>query len=98
MNHLLGDDLIIPENIMINTNEIIELIKMEVDEEFKDIEITEDTDLKEDLQFNSLNMLVIADELESEYNISLDYDQIKNIHTIKDIEQYIMQLSSQQTN
>lgn len=60
---------------MINTNEIIELIKMEVDEEFKDIEITEDTDLKEDLQFNSLNMLVIADELESEYNISLDYDQ-----------------------
>jgi acyl carrier protein len=83
---------------MINTNEIIELIKMEVDEEFKDIEITEDTDLKEDLQFNSLNMLVIADELESEYNISLDYDQIKNIHTIKDIEQYIMQLSSQQTN
>ncbi len=83
---------------MINTNEIIELIKMEVDEEFKDIEITEDTDLKEDLQFNSLNMLVIADELESEYNISLDYDQIKNIRTIKDIEQYIMQLSSQQTN
>ncbi|MGN0617001.1 acyl carrier protein [Ruminococcus flavefaciens] len=83
---------------MINTNEIIELIKMEVDEEFKDIEITEDTDLKEDLQFNSLNMLVIADELETEYNISLDYDQIKNIHTIKDIEQYIMQLSSQQTN
>lgn len=75
---------------MINTNEIIELIKMEVDEEFKDIEITEDTDLKEDLQFNSLNMLVIADELESEYNISLDYDQIKNIRTIKDIEQYIM--------
>ncbi|HOF68948.1 MAG TPA: phosphopantetheine-binding protein [Ruminococcus sp.] len=83
---------------MINTNEIIELIKMEVDEEFKDIEITEDTDLKKDLQFNSLNMLVIADELESEYNISLDYDQIKNIRTIKDIEQYIMQLSSQQTN
>ena len=83
---------------MINTNEIIELIKMEVDEEFKDIEITEDTDLKEDLQFNSLNMLVIADELESEYNISLDYDQIKNIRTIKDIEQYIMQLASQQTN
>ena len=83
---------------MINTNEIIELIKMEVDKEFKDIEITEDTDLKEDLQFNSLNMLVIADELESEYNISLDYDQIKNIRTIKDIEQYIMQLSSQQTN
>lgn len=83
---------------MINTNEIIELIKMEVDEEFKDIEITEDTDLKEDLQFNSLNMLVIADELESEYNISLDYDQIKSIRTIKDIEQYIMQLSSQQTN
>ena len=83
---------------MINTNEIIELIKMEVDDEFKDIEITEDTDLKEDLQFNSLNMLVIADELESEYNISLDYDQIKNIRTIKDIEQYIMQLSSQQTN
>ena len=83
---------------MINTNEIIELIKMEVDEEFEDIEITEDTDLKKDLQFNSLNMLVIADELESEYNISLDYDQIKNIRTIKDIEQYIMQLSSQQTN
>lgn len=83
---------------MINTNEIIELIKMKVDEEFKDIEITEDTDLKEDLQFNSLNMLVTADELESEYNISLDYDQIKNIRTIKDIEQYIMQLSSQQTN
>lgn len=59
---------------------------------------SDDTDLKEDLQFNSLNMLVIADELESEYNISLDYDQIKNIRTIKDIEQYIMQLSSQQTN
>ncbi len=83
---------------MISTNEIVELIKMEVDDEFKDIEITEDTDLKEELQFNSLNMLVIADELESEYNISLDYDQIQNIRTIKDIEQYIMQLSSQQTN
>ncbi len=83
---------------MISTNEIVELIKMEVDDEFKDIEITEDTDLKEELQFNSLNMLVIADELESEYNIFLNYDQIQNIRTIKDIEQYIMQLSSQQTN
>ncbi|SFY00865.1 acyl carrier protein [Ruminococcus sp. XPD3002] len=76
-------------------NAIIELIRTELDEELKDIEITEDTDLKEELQLNSLDMLAIADELESEYDISLDYDQLKSIRTIKDIEKYIDQISSQ---
>ena len=76
-------------------NAIIELIRTELDEELKDIEITEDTDLKEELQLNSLDMLAIADELESEYDITLDYDQLKSIRTIKDIEKYIDQISSQ---
>lgn len=76
-------------------NAIIELIRAELDEELKDVEITEDTDLKEELQLNSLDMLSIADELESEYDISLDYDQLKSIRTIKDIEKYIELISSQ---
>ncbi|MBR3667761.1 MAG: acyl carrier protein [Ruminococcus sp.] len=76
-------------------NAIIELIREELDEELRDVEITEDTDLKEELQLNSLDMLSIADELESEYDISLDYDQLKSIRTIKDIEKYIELMSSQ---
>lgn len=76
-------------------NAIIELIRAELDEELKDVEITEDTDLKEELRLNSLDMLSIADELESEYDISLDYDQLKSIRTIKDIEKYIELISSQ---
>ena len=76
-------------------NAMIELIREELDEELRDVEITEDTDLKEELQLNSLDMLSIADELESEYDISLDYDQLKSIRTIKDIEKYIELMSSQ---
>ena len=79
-------------------NAIIELIREELDEELRDVEITEDTDLKEELQLNSLDMLSIADELESEYDISLDYDQLKSIRTIKDIEKYIELMSSHRTD
>lgn len=74
---------------MMNIEKIIELIRLEVDEEYTDIEITPDTDLKEDLQFTSLNMLVVMNEIEEQYGVEINADDLRFIRTIRDIEKLL---------
>ena len=74
---------------MMKIEKIIELIRLEVDEEYTDIEITPDTDLKEDLQFTSLNMLVVLNEIEEQYGIEINAEDLRAIRTIRDIEKLL---------
>lgn len=71
---------------------IIDIIKLEVDDEHKDVEITADTDLKDDLYFNSLNIVVVINEIEEEYDIQFDYNEIQNVRTVKEIVNMINKL------
>jgi len=75
--------------IMMDIEKIIELIRLEVDEEYTDIEITPDTDLKEELQFTSLNMLVVMNEIEEQYGVEINADDLRFIRTIRDIEKLL---------
>lgn len=74
---------------MMDIEKIIELIRLEVDEEYTDIEITPDTDLKEELQFTSLNMLVVMNEIEEQYGVEINADDLRFIRTIRDIEKFL---------
>jgi|O1111metagenome_2_1110795.scaffolds.fasta_scaffold03594_4 acyl carrier protein len=74
---------------MMDIEKIIELIRLEVDEEYTDIEITPDTDLKEELQFTSLNMLVVMNEIEEQYGVEINADDLRFIRTIRDIEKLL---------
>ena len=78
---------------MIDMDKIIEIIRTEADEEYKDAEINADTDLQEDLDFNSLNMLVVVNEIEEEYSITIEIDDLKSIRTIGDIEKLVLNFS-----
>lgn len=74
---------------MMDIEKIIELIRLEVDEEYTDIEITPDTDLKEELQFTSLNMLVVMNEIEEQYGVEINADDLRFIRTIRDVEKLL---------
>lgn len=72
---------------------IIEIIKNEVDEDYKDIEITDETDLRDDLQLSSLNMLVICSAVEDEFGVEMNFEKLRRIKTIQDIKSEIYGLS-----
>lgn len=52
----------------------------------KDIkEITLDMSLKDDLDFDSFDMLMLINELESEFDINIDETHFNNINSVDDI-------------
>lgn len=51
--------------------------------------ITLDTDLMEDLNADSLDAVEIIMDIEDEFDISVDEDDVENIRTIADIINYI---------
>ena len=54
-----------------------------------DVELTEDTNLKDDLGADSLDAVEIIMDIEDEFNIVFDYDDLSNFKTIKDLFYYI---------
>jgi acyl carrier protein len=48
-------------------------------------EISADTKLREDLDFNSLDMLMLISELEDEFNVNIDESHFDDIKTVGDI-------------
>ena len=51
----------------------------------KDLEITGDTDIRTDIGFDSLDMVMIVDELEETFGITVENDMVQEIKTVNDL-------------
>ena len=52
-------------------------------------EINESSDLIEDLELNSFDVITIVSDFEDQYGIQIPDDQITEFHTVADIEAYL---------
>lgn len=52
-------------------------------------EINESSDLIEDLELNSFDVITIVSDFEDQYGIQIPDDQIMEFHTVADIEAYL---------
>ncbi len=52
-------------------------------------EINESSDLIEDLELNSFDVITIVSDFEDQYGIRIPDDQIMEFHTVADIEAYL---------
>lgn len=68
-------------------DDIKDILLEQLDIDEKDININ--SRILEDLGADSLDFLEIMTEIENKYNISISKDELKNVHTIKDIMEYI---------
>ena len=56
--------------------------------------ITGDTDIVADLQFDSIDMVLIVGEIEEVFGISIENDMIQEIRTVNDLNEKVRQLSA----
>ncbi|CDE33412.1 MAG: acyl carrier protein [Ruminococcus sp.] len=56
--------------------------------------ITGDTDIVADLQFDSIDMVLIVGEIEEAFGISIENDMIQEIRTVNDLNEKVRQLSA----
>lgn len=56
------------------------------------MEITEETSFKDDLDADSLDLFEMVMALEEEYDVEIPTDDLENIQTIGDVEEYIKKL------
>lgn len=56
--------------------------------------ITGDTDIVADLQFDSIDMVLIVGEIEEAFDISIENDMIQEIRTVNDLNEKVRQLSA----
>lgn len=64
-------------------DKIIEMLRAHCAD--KDMTITEDMLLLNDLGLNSYNLIVLLSEIEEEIDLEISDDQLVNIKTVKDI-------------
>ena len=67
--------------------EVIKIISEVVEIPVKKIKL--ESDLINDLELESLDLVNLISEFESRYNITVDDKDIKNLHTVSDIIDYI---------
>ncbi len=71
---------------MSNLEKIINIIRNVMEVELDpDMEITEDMDLRADLHVDSLSMVMIAGEIEEEFGINVEMEEMSDIRTVEDI-------------
>ena len=70
---------------------MLEKIKQLLSEQFgyEESNITEDTDFKEDLGADSLDLFEMVMALEEEYNIEIPAEDLTDINTVGDIINYL---------
>ena len=56
--------------------------------------ITGDTDIVADLQFDSIDMVLIVGEIEEAFGVSIENDMIQEIRTVNDLNEKVRQLSA----
>ena len=57
-------------------------------------EITEDNELLEDLDIDSMNLLMILSSMEAEFGVHIDENETSKMFTVKDIAEIIVELKS----
>lgn len=72
---------------------IIEIIKDQLG--VADVEITEETNFKDDLGVDSLDLLELVMAFEEEYNIELNPEELEGIATVGDITEFIKKYTEQ---
>lgn len=72
---------------------IVDIIREQLN--IDDVEITEDTSFKEDLDVDSLDLLELVMAFEEEYNIELDPEELEGIQTVGDIMEFIKKYTDQ---
>lgn len=80
---------------MNNIEKITEIIRNVYEQDVANpvgIEIKPDMDLILDLNIDSLDMVLIISDIEEEFGISIENEDISGIRTIEDIEKKIMEL------
>lgn len=68
---------------------IIDIIYAQADLNLSDINITADTNLKTDLEMDSLEAVEIIMAIEDEFNIEIEDDLIDKLSTVGDLVEYI---------
>lgn len=58
----------------------------------KDFEITGDTDIVGELNFDSIDMVMIVGEIEENFGITIENDMVQEIRTVNDLNQKVGQL------
>lgn len=72
---------------------IVEIINEQLN--IDDVDINEDTNFKEDLGVDSLDLLELVMAFEEEYDIELDPEELEGITTVGDIMEYIKKYTDQ---
>lgn len=68
-------------------NEIIEIIASVAEVPVKNIKM--ESNLINDLELGSLDLVTLVSEFENKYNMTVDDKDIKNLQTVKDVVEYI---------
>ena len=68
-------------------NEIIEIIASVAEVPVKNVKM--ESNLINDLELGSLDLVTLVSEFESKYNMTVDDKDIKNLQTVKDVVEYI---------
>lgn len=69
--------------------QLIELLKEETDMIYDDNQITEESDLQDDLDLSSLELLTIFADIEELFGIELDDDIVMECLSLKELIDYI---------
>lgn len=72
---------------------IVDIIKEQLN--IDDVEITEDTSFKDDLEVDSLDLLELVMAFEEEYAIELDPEELEGIQTVGDVMELIKKYTDQ---
>ncbi|MCM1231357.1 MAG: DUF1493 family protein [Ruminococcus flavefaciens] len=79
------------------TEKVIEIIKKEMDAFIdQNMTITPDMNLATDLHVDSLDLVLIVDDVEEAFNIHIKTEDMTGIRTIADIERKIIALQQEQ--
>ncbi len=68
-------------------DKVIEIIRNQLG--IEDTEITEETNFKDDLGVDSLDLLELVMAFEEEYNIELNPEELEDIQTVGDVMDFI---------
>ena len=68
-------------------NEIIEIIASVAEVPVKNVKM--ESNLINDLELGSLDLVTLVSEFENKYNMTVDDKHIKNLQTVKDVVEYI---------
>lgn len=72
---------------------IVDIIREQLS--IDDVEITEDTSFKDDLEVDSLDLLELVMAFEEEYEIELDPEELEGIQTVGDVMELLKKYTDQ---